>query len=676
MFRILHLSDLHFGADHYFSGIAGGRGAGLVEAIADAIKDKVDGIILSGDFFSKNQEEDLKKAKPGLRALLNRLQTDRVVFVPGNHDIAWGKEGSKQCSECGRRLPISENMSATERLHHYDLLVSSTNQQRMEYENFPVVVNWDIDNHRRVVFVLLSSCEIEGRSNNGLGYVGHAQLFKAKQKLLDEGSEKDKVLFGVLHHHLLPINAFDLWDPELESEGKLRGSMTLDAPTVLRWLSEQGATAVFHGHQHENAILRFENLSRRSRDLTVFAAGSVAVKEPEATNRQFYLYEIGDKVLTARSFRSDGSAFDEETQRVSIPLKFEREFGTNESVCREDTCVRVPELIPADRIALEGPDSSSLFYLFLTAQDTILARRCVQQAVEHMATEDVWDQQDIQRVRIEGMYDVMGRWDVVVRLRVIAKDEGAGDISPFFDLIGAQLLQRNLLSSGRSVPWFDLARLLNTYAHSEQLLKTHPELFAELSKGERDKIRQKFPALDPSEPTNDYDSSRPRIDTDRPWISWEDNAELYKMNRPIDVRLEVRNKEMDGWQRQSTEFYDSLRCQRAFVCVRIPASKRMKLLKTIRNELFGSLEHERDEKDRRQRIAAREIVEQVSIANDAIVFDVFMKCSQTLCINSLNRLLEKCLPNHQTRNYTLLCFDYDEQTTASAQSPHYETTDF
>src|SRR5438105_15805214 len=76
MARLLHLSDLHFGA----------HDEDLVEAVerkADELKPDL--IIISGDFTQRARTEQFKEAC----SFLNRLQESghEVLGVPGNHDV-------------------------------------------------------------------------------------------------------------------------------------------------------------------------------------------------------------------------------------------------------------------------------------------------------------------------------------------------------------------------------------------------------------------------------------------------------------------------------------------------------------------------------------------------------------------------------------------------------------
>ena len=95
---ILHLSDLHFGADHGFPLVHGANGVGLesrplVEIIADrllrSLKVKIGVVVVSGDLITRGDTNAYPHAKAFLEDLLPRLElTSRhCVMVPGNHDL-------------------------------------------------------------------------------------------------------------------------------------------------------------------------------------------------------------------------------------------------------------------------------------------------------------------------------------------------------------------------------------------------------------------------------------------------------------------------------------------------------------------------------------------------------------------------------------------------------------
>lgn len=96
-FSIIHLSDIHVDTNED-PNIALVR-EGLVEDIVE-LKDKfkldIDAIVVSGDIINKGKSNSFILGKSIIELLMEKLQLDRdkVVFVPGNHDIPRDSEVS------------------------------------------------------------------------------------------------------------------------------------------------------------------------------------------------------------------------------------------------------------------------------------------------------------------------------------------------------------------------------------------------------------------------------------------------------------------------------------------------------------------------------------------------------------------------------------------------------
>lgn len=102
--HILHLSDLHFGADHGFlmpgrNPVPGEIETDLADAVAEDLSlqhiNEVAGVIISGDFMTHARWVDhLQHAYDILVKLCDRINLDRrrLFIVPGNHDYDWYQE--------------------------------------------------------------------------------------------------------------------------------------------------------------------------------------------------------------------------------------------------------------------------------------------------------------------------------------------------------------------------------------------------------------------------------------------------------------------------------------------------------------------------------------------------------------------------------------------------------
>lgn len=86
--NILHLSDVHFGkeeqADNYFTQLASDLTNNL------EIK-QLDYLVISGDIANRSTEQEYEAAFQMVDKLVNKYELDynRIVIVPGNHDLNW-----------------------------------------------------------------------------------------------------------------------------------------------------------------------------------------------------------------------------------------------------------------------------------------------------------------------------------------------------------------------------------------------------------------------------------------------------------------------------------------------------------------------------------------------------------------------------------------------------------
>jgi hypothetical protein len=100
--------------------------------------------------------------------------------------------------------------------------------------------------------------------------------------------------------------------------------------------------------------------------------------------------------------------------------------------------------------------------------------------------------------------------------------------------------------------------------------------------------------------------------------------------------------------------YESMRCQRAFFFIEIPhdfSDVRGTEMQTNLQEMLNSEE------------TPLQIIEEYAIADNFLALEVFMRCSQSIEINRLNRALESRVPDYTkdgAQKYTLLCFTHDE----------------
>jgi 3',5'-cyclic AMP phosphodiesterase CpdA len=433
MTRILHLSDLHFGDGHHF--VLGDASPGsrpkLADAVTAALQQEsiadIDQVVISGDLFDADQSKDLYHATDGIKELVDGLGIDpgRVLCVPGNHDLTWDLDFK------------------TKKFRFYDDAVRSIGAVGLSDE-MPHVVIREGD-CRPLAFVLLNSCRIETQQLAGLGEVGSEQLNDVVSRLQSAHISADThTIVAVMHHHLLPIVAHEekLYDPHGTAHDTVRPSLVIDAVKVLQRLAEIGVPLVLHGHQHHSAILRYEDVLHERAPVAILAAGSCGTSGVNM-HRHFSVIEIDDERTNVRSFIEDDTDHDRfitgrRTELViggGMPQPVVGEGNTDahaqgkvmslpmadkDEYCEADQEGRSVDLAPEPvEQAGEDPDddNSDLCVLFFSVADCPTARAAVRQALSALPGESFWQKQE-PYVLLLGMYDLLGNWDLAVRLRI------------------------------------------------------------------------------------------------------------------------------------------------------------------------------------------------------------------------------------------------------------------
>lgn len=314
-FRLLHLSDIHFGpycrylspvpaTPHLASEVAADK---LMETLEEHnLNSGINAIVFSGDFSWENKGDEFETAAQFVTKISSRLglPLTNVVLVPGNHDITWSAPipgNPKKYQFLIRELAESGYRK------FYDLVFGR------EPKYF--LTDMKMFRDSKVVIVGLNSCRLHAKYDAGLGYVGTDQLATAMAELCEDttyGSTREFIRIAVLHHHLLPMHDLDLADLD-NPPSKRKFTLTVDARTVLDQLLLNDFSLVLHGHQHMPfcAVERRLAISRVPNPLllpepvdasiVVSAAGSFGVREPHATHNHFQVLDLYDDRLEIHS---------------------------------------------------------------------------------------------------------------------------------------------------------------------------------------------------------------------------------------------------------------------------------------------------------------------------------------------------------------------------------------
>jgi 3',5'-cyclic AMP phosphodiesterase CpdA len=449
MTRILHLSDLHFGKSHFYNqDPKSGEptlASAVVQALSHAKVGEIDHLLITGDLFSKDPPTDALHAAEVLKELIKNLELSAadISIVPGNHDLSWDED------------------LAHIRFKPFESLVADLSATPPRYPSV-VVVNGD--GEVPVVLSLLNSCPLEGPTRAGIGRVTESQLEELKRALREQKLPPNAIRLAALHHHLLPIAAeIVVWEKKgSPAAGALKSaSLTVDAVSVLRDLAQCDVVAFLHGHQHQPSIMRFEQMLDvdQPKPVYVIAAGSAASKPDgdESIERGFHVYDVSRTRIDVRRFTqqpADSRRFKHAGDVLQLPLPM--------PIRAHDVCsfhVDVyNEYPPVD--ADGRTDNSDLNFLLLTVVDCGESRKAVRKLFEAPDQSEAWSALGARYVRLEGMYDLLGKWDLLIKFRC----DPAVSSASVQNIIRQQLEEKSMLQESGPFSTIDLVDVRGEYA--------------------------------------------------------------------------------------------------------------------------------------------------------------------------------------------------------------------
>ncbi|MBN8871623.1 MAG: metallophosphoesterase [Rhodospirillales bacterium] len=314
---VLHLSDLHFGADYAFrvqgddAEIGDGRRT-LTDCIAADLDrlgstNDIAAVIVTGD-FTTNGEWNKKTRDAALaefEALRKRLHLtkEQIIALPGNHDVVRYPPDAD--------LAISENAVARQADTDYEtqfrtfveVLIGRSWQASLNYVRRIQFDDTDLD------ICVLNSCTIVATQWTEYGYVGRGGIDTIVE-LGRQPIERATFRFLALHHHLLPIGS-------VEAPNSKGVSLTLDASEILATAQRSRVHVVLHGHQHKPKVTAYQDLplhGEPSNDrVYIVANGSAGAKNgrlPAGERNTYCLFRIraNEVELRIRELRLDAVA--------------------------------------------------------------------------------------------------------------------------------------------------------------------------------------------------------------------------------------------------------------------------------------------------------------------------------------------------------------------------------
>src|SRR3954470_8474968 len=248
MARLVHLSDLHFGA----------HDERLVEGVDWAVDQlKPDLVVISGDFTQRARTEQFRQACEFLDGLRDRGH--EVLGVPGNHDVP--------LYEVLRRF-----LSPLARYRRY------IDETLCPFVELPGVAVLGINTARSLTFK-------DGR-------ISEDQVDFIRETFARTPSENARVL--VTHH---PLFAIPVGEAVERAVG--RQELALDA------IEEAGVDIVLAGHAHHAAVHSAADLVTRAGGALVIQAGTATSTRVREQHQSFNVIDVedGKVMLTVECWR-------------------------------------------------------------------------------------------------------------------------------------------------------------------------------------------------------------------------------------------------------------------------------------------------------------------------------------------------------------------------------------
>lgn len=295
---LLHISDLHFGADFAFGNHAEFYLEHPLEnRISAALPCKPAGVIVSGDLTTQGNNDGLVSARLFLERLANVLclPRDRFVIAPGNHDILVNDPTVTRDFE-------NEQHFRTQMYEFYG--------ERSDLER---IHRFRGEDGVWYVLAALNSSRPRDRATMEFGYVGRDRSGPVLQKAAEirDSLEGPSFLGLVLHHHILPAQQIEYAAPGRPV------SLAIDAGEIVGLASDLGFDAILHGHEHlpfvgkTSRIAEFGGYNRRhvgvDHPVFVLASGSTSVRVERLTDEMrfntFSYYEVAQDRLRVQLYQ-------------------------------------------------------------------------------------------------------------------------------------------------------------------------------------------------------------------------------------------------------------------------------------------------------------------------------------------------------------------------------------
>lgn len=292
--EILQFSDIHFGANHFFSSLPA-----AFDSIPSADKPSFDrflsksigaekmnpmAILVSGDVTQMGLTTEFREATSSLRAVRSFIegvsgQSLNVVTCPGNHDVNWGLI---KADPEAKHLAFSPYVSFRNSISIGPQYGADTPPERL----YEIVF---VEGGPSLLIISMNSAALESPSDHR-GYIGESQLDNALAEANSHPKWADSVRVAMFHHHLVPVNTIE---STIAAE-----SLLSDAAMVKKRLLSAGFSLVLHGHRHH---AHAEMLGDGTNSMVVVGCGSSGVAKNERGEQPLQF----NRIFISREGRND-----------------------------------------------------------------------------------------------------------------------------------------------------------------------------------------------------------------------------------------------------------------------------------------------------------------------------------------------------------------------------------
>jgi predicted phosphodiesterase len=312
---LLHLSDLHFGADYEFipqgaTQAIGDQRKTLTESLLMDLKritlsDEIGAIVVTGDFTTGGDWTDKTRAQilREFEMLRTHLKLDKnmILAVPGNHDIVRYPPGTAvSAAEIATGAQTTYKHERDFRTF-VDELIGRDWRDALNFIRRLRLSNVDL------LICVLNSCTIAATEWTEYGFVGTSGIDTLK-RLSQEQIVRPTFKIMALHHHLLPVAG-------IEAPSSKGVTLSLDASELLDEAQLAGVQVALHGHQHMPRLVRYQTIPLlggiSGAPLHIVSNGSTGVngrRRPGSERNSYciFKFERDSLHLWIRELRPDG----------------------------------------------------------------------------------------------------------------------------------------------------------------------------------------------------------------------------------------------------------------------------------------------------------------------------------------------------------------------------------